>query len=167
MNTGDKSVLDACCGSKMFWFDKTDSRAVYIDCRSEKLTATDSSKRGAGAIRHINIEPDLIADFRSLPFPERNFNLVVFDPPHLLRVGDGAYMRKRYGKLTPEWKEDISKGFDECFRVLKPGGTLVFKWNETNIPVSQILQLTPEKPLIGQRCGKSAKTHWIIFIKNP
>jgi len=35
------------------------------------------------------------------------------------------------------------------------------------VPVSQILALTPERPLIGQRCGKTAKTHWLVFMKRP
>ncbi|HGM9889506.1 TPA: SAM-dependent methyltransferase, partial [Proteus mirabilis] len=25
-----------CCGSRMFWFDKEDSRAIYSDIRAEK-----------------------------------------------------------------------------------------------------------------------------------
>lgn len=59
----------------------------------------------------------------------------------------------------------LKKGFSECFRVLKPGHTLIFKWNETDIPVEEILKLTPYKPLFGNRCGKTSKTHWICFIK--
>ncbi len=65
------------------------------------------------------------------------------------------------------WKEEIEKGFSECFRVLKPGGTLIFKWSETDIKVKEILQLTPEKPLYGHKSGKASKTHWIAFIKEP
>ncbi|EGL7480410.1 SAM-dependent methyltransferase, partial [Salmonella enterica] len=52
------------------------------------------------------------------------------------------------------------------FRVLRPHGVLIFKWNETQIPVSQILALTDVKPAIGQRTGKNDKTHWIIFVKD-
>lgn len=36
---------------------------------------------------------------------------------------------------------------------------------ETQIPVSHILALTDEKPIISQRKGKNDKTHWIIFVK--
>lgn len=43
--------------------------------------------------------------------------------------------------------------------------TILFKWNETQIPVSQILALTDEKPAIWQRTGKCDKTHWIMFVK--
>lgn len=93
--------------------------------------------------------------------------MVVFDPPHLLRAGVNGWQAKKYGKLPAEWRELIRRGFSECFRVLKHGGTLIFKWNEHEIPVSQILSLTEERPLIGQRCGKTAKTHWMVFMKEP
>lgn len=51
------------------------------------------------------------------------------------------------------------------FRVLKPNGTLIFKWNEHEIRVREILALTDQKPLFGNRCGKTAKSHWIVFMK--
>jgi hypothetical protein len=92
---------------------------------------------------------------------------VVFDPPHLVRAGKKGWLAKKYGKLGTDWREELTVGFAECFRVLKPEGTLIFKWNENDIPVSQILALTPERPLFGNRCGKSAKSHWIIFTKQP
>lgn len=55
--------------------------------------------------------------------------------------------------------------FSECFRVLQPCGTLIFKWNETQIPVSQILKLTDHKPLFGNKQPNRTGTHWIVFIK--
>ena len=152
------SILDMCCGSRMFWFDKQDERAVFSDIRSEQHTLCDG--------RQLVISPDLIADFRALPFSDNSFPVVAFDPPHLERVGDNAWMGKKYGRLNKEtWRDDIRAGFAEAFRVLRPNGVLIFKWNETQIPVSQILALADVKPIIGQRTGKSDKTHWIIFIK--
>ena len=73
---------------------------------------------------------------------------------------------KKYGKLGADWREDLKAGFSECFRVLKPNSTLIFKWNETHIPVSQILALTDLLPLFGHKTGRQAKTHWICFFKN-
>lgn len=32
-----KPVLDPCCGSRMMWFDKNDSRAVFGDQRIEEI----------------------------------------------------------------------------------------------------------------------------------
>lgn len=45
------------------------------------------------------------------------------------------------------------------------GGTLIFKWNEYQIPVREVLACTPHKPLYGHRSGRQSKTHWIAFIK--
>lgn len=158
-----KSVLDACCGSRMFWFDREDTRCVFLDNRKERHELTDSSSRGGK--RSLIISPDTVGDFTALPFSEGSFSLVVFDPPHLVRNGSTGWLAKKYGKLRTDWREDIRRGFAECFRVLVPLGTLIFKWNENDIPVSQILRLTDAKPLIGNRCGKNAKSHWIVFQK--
>ena len=157
------TVLDACCGSRMFWFNRADPRAVFVDKRSETHILPDVSSSGGS--RTLTIAPDIVADFTALPFETGIFALVVFDPPHFERNGDTSWCAKKYGTLKGDWREELRKGFAECFRVLRPEGVLVFKWNETDIPVSQILALTPERPLFGNRCGKSNKTHWIVFMK--
>ncbi|CAI1882231.1 class I SAM-dependent methyltransferase [Serratia fonticola] len=155
----EKSVLDMCCGSRMFWFDKTDDRALFSDVRAEEHTLCDG--------RRLVISPDVIADFRALPFADDHFSVVVFDPPHLERVGPNGWQGKKYGKLNRgTWRDDLRAGFVEAFRVLRPNGVLIFKWAETQIPVSQIITLTDEKPIIRQRTGKADKTHWIIFVKS-
>lgn len=152
------TILDMCCGSRMFWFDKNDDRAIFSDIRKEEHTLCDG--------RRLIISPDLIADFRALPFADASFPVVVFDPPYLERIGDNAWMGKKYGRLNKDtWRDDLRQGFKEAFRVLWPHGVLIFKWNETQISVRQILALTDAKPIISQRTGKNDKTHWIIFMK--
>ena len=42
---------------------------------------------------------------------------------------------------------------------------LIFKWCADEVPVSQILALTHERPLFGHKSGKQQKTHWIAFLK--
>jgi SAM-dependent methyltransferase len=153
-------VLDACCGPRMFWFDRADSRALFVDNRRERCIADTREGR-----RHIIIDPDLLADFKALPFADDTFTLVVFDPPHTF-AGPKGWTAKKYGRLQGDWRDEIRRGFAECFRVLCPLGTLIFKWNEHRIPVSTVLSLTSEKPLFGQRCGTTAKTHWIVFLKS-
>ena len=32
------TILDMCCGSRMFWFDKSDERAIFSDIRKEGYT---------------------------------------------------------------------------------------------------------------------------------
>jgi SAM-dependent methyltransferase len=148
----------------MFWFDRADKRAVFMDNREERHYLRDKSSRDGQ--RFLEVKPDVIGDFTAMRFPDKSFALVVFDPPHLIRCGTKGWQAKKYGKLPKEWQDFIRRGFAECFRVLRPNGTLIFKWNEHEIPVSQILALTLEKPLFGQRCGKTAKTHWIVFMKS-
>lgn len=165
MNSSEdqKEVLDPCCGSRMFWFDRSDPRAVFGDIRRETHTLKDSSSGGGS--RELIVDPDTIMDFRNLPFSEESFSLVVFDPPHLVQNGSNGWLAKKYGKLERDWRSDIQAGFAECFRVLKENGVLIFKWNEHEVPLAQILALTDEKPLFGNRCGKTAKSHWIVFMK--
>ena len=152
------SILDMCCGSRMFWMDKQDDRAVFVDQRAESHILSDD--------RTLLISPDIIADFRALPFQDNTFAQVVFDPPHLERAGVNSWMRKKYGALDKTtWPDDLRAGFAEAFRVLRPHGTLVFKWNETQIPVRKVITLTDHKPTIWQRTGKGDKTHWILFLK--
>lgn len=153
----DKKILDVCCGSKMFYFDKQDDRVLFCDIRDEEHTLCDGRK--------LEVKPDKISDFRNLDFKDGLFSLVIFDPPHLDSLGKNSWMALKYGRLLPTWEDDIKAGFSECFRVLKNGGVLIFKWNETDIKTSEILKLTERKPLIGHISGKRSNTHWITFIK--
>lgn len=50
--------------------------------------------------------------------------------------------------------------------VVRGGGTLIFKWNETSVSLKEILQLTNQKPVIGHPSGKRMGTHWVLFIKD-
>lgn len=147
-------ILDVACGSKMFYFQKEHPNVTFMDIR-EHYEELDSGHK-------INIKPDIIGDFRNIPFKDNSFDLVVFDPPHLIRAGHNSWMAKKYGKLNKEtWPEDIKQGFDECMRVLKPTGTLIFKWNEDQIKLKEILDVIGYKPLFG---NKRAKTHWLTFV---
>ena len=155
----NRIVLDPASGSRMFYFDRHDDRVHFGDIRVEQHTLCDG--------RALNIVPDQQMDFRDLPFPDESFQVVVFDPPHLSNVGNNSWMGKKYGRLGSDWRTDLRKGFAECFRVLKSEGVLIFKWNETQIPVSQVLMLTDQKPLIGHKSGKAMNTHWLTFLKHP
>lgn len=158
MNVVDKKVLDPCCGSKMFWFDRTNPMALFGDIRNENHILCDG--------RALEINPDMDLDFRSMPFDSGSFKLVVFDPPHLKSAGKESWTAKKYGVLSANWKEDLRRGFAECFRVLDIDGVLIFKWNETQIKTSEILKLTDREPLFGHRSGKASGTHWICFMNS-
>lgn len=157
-------VLDVCCGTRAFWFDHKDKRALYIDNRRETLEV-DVGSPGTIGRSPIVIDPDQLADFTELPFADETFSLVVFDPPHVQRRAALGAITRRYGYLHGNWREMLRKGFEECFRVLKPNGVLVFKWGESQFKVTEILKLTPEKPLFGHKTSKT--THWCVFMKPP
>lgn len=149
-----KPIIDVCCGSRMFWFDRNNPNAVFMDNRELDTTLCDGRK--------LEVKPDVIADFRNIPYPENSFYLVVFDPPHLVNAGEKSWLAAKYGKLGDNWKKDLKDGFDECMRVLRPFGTLVFKWNEEQVKLSEILSIFGVKPLFGNR---RAKTHFLVFMK--
>lgn len=154
-----KIMLDACCGSRMFWFDKQNPLAEFMDIRDENHILSDGRK--------LDINPTTVGDFTNMPFPDKQFKLIIFDPPHMESLGENSWMRLKYGKLYDGWRDDFRKGFSECFRVLDDYGVLIFKWNSIEVPVSEILKLTDQKPIIGHKSGKRSDTHWLTFMKIP
>ena len=159
-------VLDATCGSRSIWFDKAHPFALYVDRRREHHEC-DFGDKSFGH-RSLDIEPDVLADFTALPFPDESFWHVVWDPPHLLDAAETQWYFKAYGTLrSADWREVIGGGWRECWRVLKPGGTLVFKWADVSISTPEVLSAIPSAPLYGHRSGKKSGTHWMIFFKPP
>ena len=152
-----KKILDACCGSRMCWFDKDNPDTVFMDCRSEEHTLCDG--------RRLEIRPDVVGDFRKMPFPDNSFYLVLFDPPHLKYAGATGWLAKKYGRLDEHWPEMLHDGFQECMRVLKEDGVLIFKWSETDIPAQKVWKAIGQKPLFGHHSGKRSNTFWACFMK--
>lgn len=151
-------ILDMCCGSKMFWFDKDNPLVDFCDLhpRHEKLDS--------GHV--INCTPDYVADFRNLPADNNIYDLVVFDPPHLLNAGDSSWLAKKYGKLNIEtWEDDLLKGFNEAYRVMKDNATLIFKWNEEQVSLSEIKEIIRQTKLNLLFGNKRSKTHWLVLCK--
>lgn len=70
-----KKILDACCGSRMFWFDKQNPNVLFGDIRTFSDTLCDGRK--------LEVKPDIEMDFRKMEFADGAFKLVVFDPPHM------------------------------------------------------------------------------------
>lgn len=152
--SNNKSILDPCCGSRMFWFDPKNPNVIFADNRHVDTTLCDG--------RHLVVEPDMEIDFRGMPFPDNTFNLVVFDPPHLIHAGESSWLAKKYGVLPKDWKPYLRDGFMECLRVLKPTHTLIMKWNTEQISLPEMLSAIGYRPLFGDQRGK---TRWLVFIK--
>lgn len=148
-------ILDVCCGGRLFYFEPDSPLVTFMDIREGEVELSDGRK--------ITIKPDIVGDFRAISFYNETYDMVVFDPPHLIRAGKSSWLAKKYGVLNKEtWESDLQVGFYECFRVLKPDGILVFKWNTDQISLRDVLNLAIHKPLFGDKRGK---TYWIIFVK--
>jgi ubiquinone/menaquinone biosynthesis C-methylase UbiE len=89
-------------------------------------------------------------------------------------------MIRQFGCLEPEsWQTDLSEGFKELWRLLKPGGTIVFKWCSVDISTDKVLKLFPVKPIVYQISANKKNTYengkrirevqtlWFSFFKNP
>ncbi|HFK5598831.1 methyltransferase [Elizabethkingia anophelis] len=157
MQITDKIILDACCGSRMFWFDKENPDVLFQDIRKEEHILCDG--------RTLKVNPDIQADFRDMPYQDGAFKLVVFDPPHMKTLGKNSWMAKKYGVLSSTWQDDLQAGFNECMRVLQVDGVLIFKWNESDIKLSEVIKLFSIKPLLGHTSGRHGKTIWLTFMK--
>lgn len=164
----DEEILDATCGGRSIWLDENKNRddTLYIDKREREPGYLGQDGRT------YSIDPDEIQDFRDLPYPDESFNLVVFDPPHK-RLSNGmesldGIMNKAYGALKAEtWQADLRQGFEELWRVLRSGGTLVFKFADSDIDFREVVSLAPTEPLFGTTTTqkKTSQTRWFVFYK--
>lgn len=155
-------VLDACCGSRMFWFDRDDPRMIGVDNRCATYPV-DVGTPGTIGRSPIVVRPDVRASFVALPFRDEAFDIVIFDPPHIIRSSPRGTLTRRYGVLPSDWRSLLRDGFAECFRVLRLGGAPVFKWSSVEIPLRDVLELTDRRPIIGHRSGRKMNTHWVLF----
>lgn len=160
----EKKILDVTCGARTMWFDKNHRAALYCDKRQEEFSRIWKSG-DKNSERQCVISPDVVCDFTDLPFEDNSFSLVVFDPPHLIKANETAWLVKKYGKLDSDWPKMLRDGFRECKRVLKPDGVLIFKWSEHDIPAANVWKAIGEKPLFGHHSGKKSNTFWACFMK--
>lgn len=159
----DKKILDVTCGARTIWFDKHHPNAVYCDKRELHESGVFGKQRSS--VHTLDVSPDVICDFTALPFPDNTFSLVVFDPPHLIKANETAWLVRKYGNLDDNWPKMIGGGYRECMRVLKPDGVLIFKWSECNIPAADVWKAIGQKPLFGHHSGKKSQTFWACFMK--
>ena len=156
-----KKILDVCCGGRTFRRDKENPLAEYMDIRREEAWFIPARP-------NFVVDPDFVADFRTIPRPDNSYKLVVFDPPHLIHAGEKSRLRGKYGKLTKEsWTADLKQWFRECMRVLEPYGTLVFKWNENQVKLHEVLRAIDYTPLFWTRSGRNGTTIRLVFMKIP
>jgi len=147
-------ILDACCGERAFWINKKHPDTTFIDIRKE-------------------VGPDMIMDCKKTSFPDKAFDLIIFDPPHL------SYTKNNKGLFARQWgtiraKDTrilIREAFIEFSRILKDDGFVLFKWNTHDQKLKTILPLINKFEILfgqltAQRTKHSSQTYWFMLRKN-
>jgi hypothetical protein len=143
-------ILDATAGNRVIWKTKDDSRILFIDVEPE-----------------LEVKPDIVMNCTKTDFPDKSFNLIVFDPPHGFggKVGEGfhtcrnkkeaeAFSRKwgyekgnlahcYYGvdkfKTRPQVLRFVYLASKEFYRILQDTGILFVKWTSYQIHLDKAL----------------------------
>ena len=158
-------ILDACSSFRAMWIDKTNPNTIYMDVRTQKQLEQDWKQ---DETTNFIYKLDITCSYEALPFQNNTFTHIVWDPPHLKSLGETSIFRRKYGVLQADnWRHSIRTAFKELWRVLKPYGTLVLKWNTYEIKLSELLCLFSVQPLYGQisRSKKVSDTFWLCFVK--
>ena len=168
----NKLILDATCGGRTIWTpeNKKNPNVLYIDIRQELSPEFARSPHHRTATHKI--DPDEIQDFRNLPYPDKSFKLIVWDPPPIIKK-DGqknltGIIPKKYGALYAEtWQSDLKKGFKELWRILDNHGILIFKFHDKYVDHKKVLSLFSENPLFGTTTAKKGHNtcRWFTFMK--
>lgn len=157
-------ILDATCGIKGMWYQKHHPLVTFMDKREDVFLSAHKHQKP----RTYRVEPDIVCEWKDAPFPDDYFDVVIFDPPHIIWSNSHkeGTVEREYGHLDAgSWQSEIEQGVKRLFEVMKPGGMFILKWCEVTIPVKKIIDLVPYPPLFGTRTGQANKNHWIVFLK--
>lgn len=143
-------ILDLSAGNRAIWFDKKHPLATYLDRRPE-------------------VSPDILCDTTALPdeLPD-DFDLVVFDPPHM-SCGPRSNMSKVYGyHTTKDILHTIEMTAKEAHRKTKPNALMALKWNTHDIRLQRVFDLMPQwEPLFGHLTkdgpNSRSQTYWCML----
>ena len=144
-------ILDLSAGKRNIWFNRLHPDVVFVDIRPE-------------------MTPSVIADTRNLPFPSDFFDLIVFDPPHMVH-GSTSKMAEYYGSLSgDEIKDLIRLSSIEAFRVSHASALMAFKWNDHDVRLDHTLPLMEGwEPLFGHnfklKMFQKSTTSWVLLRK--
>jgi hypothetical protein len=146
----DLKILDLSAGNRAVWFNKNHPCAIYLDKRAE-------------------VNPTIVCDTRNIPDQVgKDFDLVVFDPPHK-NCGQNSNFSKVYGHhTTAEILDTIEKSAREAYRVTRSKALMALKWGSADIKLKRILDLMPQwEPLFGHltKDGPRSQTYWVLLMR--
>lgn len=95
-------ILDVCCGSRMFWYDKQEPHTTYMDIRKAIYTAMDR-----GNERRIEIAPDVQADWKSIPFDREKFEWLLSEPVGKKKVEEAVRIKHECAKMARRNAYDV------------------------------------------------------------
>lgn len=84
-----KPILDACCGSRMFHFDKQNPHVLFADNRTLKTEFKDGDK-----LRKLEVKPDIIHDFTDMPYNNNPYQCVRMKPCNGHRQDSNIYPQR-------------------------------------------------------------------------
>lgn len=171
-------ILDATAGNRSMWKLKDSPFILYVDIE-----------------RELEICPDKVLDCTQTDFPDKYFNMIFFDPPHLWgkKVGNDIFcLRNReeaktyykkydirdrgiiyYGNDKYETKTQllsfIHRAQKEFYRILQDNGSIWVKWNTFSIPIWKIIPFFKNwiemLRIPVLKVGGKTETYWIMFMK--
>ena len=150
-------TLDATAGHRMMWRNKHPPLTVFMDKRTD-----------------LAIPPDVVGVWEACPFRDEVFGLVIFDPPHIVRVGgyDPRFgLHRKYGAWGSKMEVVIAihKAQGEFARLAT---RLCFKWCETRDAPTlwNLMPLFDRWRKVFERKEKTrgrgnirGTTHWVTF----
>ena len=163
-------ILDATCGFKGIWYQKNHPFVTFMDKRNGNYSFSDGWKYHLAKDRTYKVKPDVVSTWKDAPFPDGYFDMIIFDPPHLIvdRNKKPPAMTQAYGYLySDNYKQVLKEGMKKLFDILKPEGVFILKWCENSDKVDEIIKLAPYPPLFGSNTKSKGHTQnfWILFIK--
>ena len=150
-------ILDATAGNRTLW-PRDPPNTIFLDKETR-----------------LAIPPDIIAIWQKLPFRDKVFSLVIFDPPHEKfgrnsvhtnpkgwtnpRIENGRKIGGTFwGSLHPSWPGQFIRAAAEFARV---ASRLCLKWNDSKYPLERITYLFREhwKPTFTKKHESPRKKH--------
>lgn len=123
--------------------------------------------RGSDIAEHIATDGIIQADFRSLPYSDASFDVVVLDPPYVHNPGkhqtDSRYNNANTtsGMYHADIRTMYREGMAEAMRVLRPGG-LVFVKGKDEIESGKQCWSQTELLLDAQAIGLYGKDSFVL-----